>query len=452
MNQSFLRAPTTKPPLTRARSNTAPSNSISAEDPSKSPRPTIAGRASSYVSPITPKPRTAQTLPHTADKTPRLHLPGATHQHRHGHRHTQSDVHKSQHRNGPEPLPHLTAGLLAEQRRHDADRDKPGHDLWGARANDLKRIATARSHRAGTAGAGDSTIIDGRHDLRALASTDLRVPVKLPRSAIEIALERADVKRRMERAASTQEDVDRMKLDGRRAEGELRDRLAGLGKTSTDITRRLDYTYYSLLEKVGNLVGTIQSFQSLSTQTRALVGNFTKDTDSLDSDIKRRLENFKTGFDEREVRVADLERRGGKARLKAEDLGKRLHNSRLLVESWERRKGEAIKRRGRMWKTTWLTVIGMFGVLVALFMWRQWAYGDVVRASLSVPRGGSSNHSLLVDKEVLRKAKIPEDVQSILQSIKDRRETAHSTWTLPPPDPVITAADDDKRLRALKDL
>jgi hypothetical protein len=219
------------------------------------------------------------------------------------------------------------------------------------------------------------------------------------------------------------------------------------------MTRRLDYTYYSLLERIGSLVSTIHSFQSLATQSRVLVEGFEKEAEHLDTDIKRRIGKFRDGFDERESRVADLEQRGTKAGNKAVQLGKRLEIARIIVEDWQKKESEAVRARARMWKRIWCTCIGVLGFIMMLVVWKEWSSGaDAVRAGLGAPQRGSLNKTLMIDADVLREKQIPEDVKSILVGIETRRSNRGSTWTLPALVPVQTAEDDDKRLRALDEL
>jgi hypothetical protein len=311
-------------------------------------------------------------------------------------------------------------------------------------------MASTRSYRQGEVASTDGRN-DSRNELRRRATSDPKTPSKVVKSPIETALDRAYEKKLARIGSVTQKDVDRMKVRSAEAEEELRSRLDYLVQRSTDITRGLDYTYYSLLERIGSLVSTIHSFQSLSTQSRALVEGFEKEAEHLDTDIKRKIGRFRDGFEEREARVAELEQRGTKAGNKAVQLGKRLESARIIVEDWEKRESEAMRARTRMWRGTWLACGVVLLVITTLVLWKEWSSGaDAVKAGLGIPEMGNLNQSLKIDGEVLREKKIPEHVQSILHGIETRR--SRSTWTLPALVPVETAEDDDKRLRALDEL
>ena len=314
-------------------------------------------------------------------------------------------------------------------------------------------MASTRSYRVGEVANNDGRNESRRNELRRRATSDPKPPAKVVKSPIENALDRAYEKKLAKIASITQKDVDRIKDQSIEAEEELRGRLDDLGQMATDMTRRLDYTYYSLLERIGTLVSTIHSFHSLSTQSRALVEGFEEGSEHLDTDIRQRIGKFRVSLQEREVRVGDLEKRGKKAGNKAARLGERLESARIIVEDWEKREGEAMRARARMWKGMWYAFIGLIGVIMMLVIWKEWSSeADPVRAGLGTPRRGSLNESLVIDEELLREKQIPEDVKSILHGIETRRSKGGSTWTLPALSPVETAEDDDKRLRALDEL
>ena len=365
------------------------------------------------------------------------------------HKHTQSEVHGPR-QHGSDSLPHLTAGLVAERRRQDSEKQRATDFLLGPRAQELRRMASTRSYRQGEVASTDGRN-DLRNELRRRATSDPKTPSKVVKSPIENALDKAYEKKLARIGSVTQKDVDRMKVRSAEAEEELRSRLDYLVQMSMDITRRLDYTYYSLLERIGSLVSTIHSFQSLSTQSRALVEGFEKEAEHLDTDIKRKIGRFRDGFEEREARIAELEQRGTKAGNKAVQLGKRLESARIIVEDWEKRESGAMRARARMWRGTWFACGVVLLVIITLVLWKEGSSGaDAVKAGLSIPEMGDLNQSLRIDGEVLREKKIPEHVQSILHGIETRR--SQSTWTLPASVPVETAEDDDKRLRALDEL
>ena len=273
-----------------------------------------------------------------------------------------------------------------------------------------------------------------------------------PKSPIEVALDRADARKIADRAAVTMKDVERMRAQAQEADEELRIRLAEMNKTATDLTRRLDYTYYGLLEKVGNLVATAQNFQSLNRQTAGLMENFEKESRVLEADIRRRTRNFREGFRAREARE-DLERRGFRAKARATDLSVRLDAAKLVVEEWERREVVGLMRWGRFCRTLGYCFTVMIVVVLVAVAIKEWrGVGDPVRIGLGIPRVGHANQSLGLDKNVLREIDVPDDVREVLSGIEERQWRIRRQDTAKGGKPSREGDEKDKRLRALGEL
>ena len=143
------------------------------------------------------------------------------------------------------------------------------------------------------------------------SSNDLRSPQMPKKTPIELDLERADRVKRQRKLTVTQSIITAKDKEMEEAEEEMRLRVADINRTGLEITRRLDYGYYNLLEKVGNLVATIQSFQQLAAQSKQLISNFEVETGKVDQDMGRRIGGFHESFQGREERVAGV---GGKGR------------------------------------------------------------------------------------------------------------------------------------------
>ncbi|KIV85720.1 hypothetical protein PV11_01381 [Exophiala sideris] len=424
-----------RPILSRSRSHTDPSKPKITEP--QTAGATLQGsrppqlRSQSYLSPAETKPRNAHTLPHasalerTAERLHRVHLPGSHHRHQHtrshshsrdsnykrGHRPTQSEALSSL--RGPpsketnSALPHLVAGLNAE-------REKRTHAQWGP------------------AGTQSTDYTDGgRFDprLRAVSDPHRPPPQPKPKTSFELALERGDQARVARRIHVKREDIVRRDAEIAAAEEEMREHLADISSKGVEITRRLDYGYYNLLETVGNLIATITSFQSLSKQTGQLITNFDKETQRLDAETRKRVEGFKKGFAERERKAHALAERGRKASEKAEQLSVRLENARMIVENWERREDQVRKVWDRVFKIVWSTSISILVLVALVVLGKEWWFrGDPVKAGLRAHSEGSWNKSLrlgtsagenervLLDENV----HLPEDVKDLLQGIAER--------------------------------
>jgi tetrahydromethanopterin S-methyltransferase subunit B len=138
---------------------------------------------------------------------------------------------------------------------------------------------------------------------------------------------------------------------------------------ATDVTRRLDYTYYNLLEKITALNSTISSFQELSDSASTLLTNFEHETTGLDQDIRKQINDLQ-GFTPQVEKVDALEQRMKAGRRRVEELGKRLDSVRHEIDSWEQRETEwqtKTTRRLRIWGI----VLGAMVILVLALVFQQ---------------------------------------------------------------------------------
>jgi hypothetical protein len=465
-----IRDPDGRPQLGRSRSHTTPSSSAVPRDIEQtavattrsSPRPSTPGRSHSYLSPTEPKPHNAQTLPtETTKHSHTLHLPGRSHrEHKHHglrHRHTQSEA-KNSKRGSTDSLPHLIANLkreeIAQKQRQNLSRQstQTSTSTWQSHMNNLVRIASTDPYRNFGATGDASGPAFGAAYYRAHDGTASRQPTTKPQTWIELALDKVDAKKELERLNPKPADVERKQNELANGQAELRDRLADVGRQSGEIGRRLEYTYYALLEKLGSLVGTIHSFQSLSEQSRQLIKNFESETSKLDEDIQRRVSKFGSTFEERDVRVAEMEERSMKAGRKAQELQTRLQNVRTIIENWEKREDAAVKKWFRVWGFVFWGSVIVFMLIISIVAYKEsWFRGDPVLAGLGAgpvridTRPG--NHSLAMN--------IPEDVRTILDGIEEKRAGKKAFARLPEKVDVVDERLErkrDKQLRMLDEL
>lgn len=144
----------------------------------------------------------------------------------------------------------------------------------------------------------------------------------------------------------------------------LRYALSSIGTLATDITRRLDYTYYNLLEKLTALTSTIMSLRELSTSTSALFNDFERETTCLDQEIRKQIGELKE-FQPQIQKIESLEGRMRAGRQKANDLGNRLDKMRSEIEAWERREADWQARVGQRLRIFWAVVACSILVLLA---------------------------------------------------------------------------------------
>ncbi|KAK5049954.1 hypothetical protein LTR84_004073 [Exophiala bonariae] len=487
-----------RPTLTRSRSHTDPTRAdVPPEQeeahapPSGKPsssRPQHA-RSKSYLAPgdtkshsrtaILAGPATA-ALEKTAEKLPRLHLPGSSHRHhnhslshsqsgeKHSssknghyrrHRTTQSEAHPrnfdyKQDKDKPSGLnlPHLVAGLNAERERRTQQATSLNNNNYTS--NNLSS-SSPLSARYGDIqrnfGPSDSNYADyasgGRYDLRRRATSDPDRAPLVRKTSFELLLERGEQTRFARRLYVKKDEILRRDDELAAAEDEMRSRVNEITTTGVEMTRRLDYGYYNLLEKVNNLVGTITSFQSLAKQTGQLVHNFEKETHRLDTDTRHRADVFKQTFQTRDQKALTLSERGKAASRRAEDLSQRLENARTILQNWEQREASTRRSWDRVKSVCWYTVLSVTFLLVSLILAREaWLHGDPVKTGLGVHSEGSWNKSLrlgssggrdsalagghdpaALNEQMLRtNENIPQDVKNLLLEIAERnREHKH---------------------------
>uniref|UniRef100_A0A093V5P9 Uncharacterized protein n=1 Tax=Talaromyces marneffei PM1 TaxID=1077442 RepID=A0A093V5P9_TALMA len=155
----------------------------------------------------------------------------------------------------------------------------------------------------------------------------------------EAASQRLSLTTMVGKEIKTAEDLSLARQEREKGEEMLRSKLASIGTLATDITRRLDYTYYNLLERISTLYSTIHTFQELVDSSGTLHETFQHDTSTLESDVHKKLSEF-AKFDPQRQRIDELEQRMKAGKQKMENLGERLDKVRKEIEGWEMREGE----------------------------------------------------------------------------------------------------------------
>jgi hypothetical protein len=113
---------------------------------------------------------------------------------------------------------------------------------------------------------------------------------------------------------------------------DLRNALKSLSDQSLKTSRRLDDTYYSILEKVSVLRQTIGSLQELSGLTKELRENFESDTKELIDDVQGQFDSFEN-FDSQQQQIVVLEERIRAGKEKADMLVGRLAKAKERVDA-----------------------------------------------------------------------------------------------------------------------
>lgn len=479
-----------RPTLTRSRSHTDPTRSdispeqarslATADAKPSSTRPHHL-RSRSYLAPGDTKshsrtallaaPATA-ALEKTADKLPRLHLPGSSHRHHYHsqshshsgeknssnkntnyrrHRPTQSEAHPRHHDSKHDKdkptglnLPHLVAGLNAERERRTQQAGLSNNNYTSNNLSSSPPLTSKYGDLQRNFGPSDSNYADyisgGRYDLRRRATSDPDRPL-VPKTSFELLLARGEQTRFARRLHIKKDEIVRRDDELAAAEEEMRSRVNEITTTGVEMTRRLDYGYYNLLEKVNNLIGTIGSFQSLSKQTGQLVHNFEKETHRLDIDTRHRADVFKQAFEARDEKATTLSERGKEVSRRAEDLSQRLENARTILQNWEQREASTRRSWDRVKSVCGYSVMCVVLLLISLIVVKEgWLYKDPVKAGLGIHSdNGHRNQSLRLgmglglgasgndldsaaENERMLRANdnIPQDIKNLLLDIAER--------------------------------
>ena len=147
--------------------------------------------------------------------------------------------------------------------------------------------------------------------------------------------------------------------------------MLSIGTLATDITRRLDYTYYSLLEKITTLNTTITSFQGLADSTTTMFNDFEREVASMDQEIRKQVGDLKE-FQPQLEKIEALEERMKLSRERAEALEGRLENMRADIDRWEKREAEWQTRVSRRLRILWGVVLTAMLALVVAMVLQNW--------------------------------------------------------------------------------
>lgn len=128
---------------------------------------------------------------------------------------------------------------------------------------------------------------------------------------------------------------------------DIRTALQSLSDQSLKTSRRLDDTYYSILERISVLRQTIGTLHELSSLTRELHENFEADTAELVDDVSGQVEAF-DNFKTQQQQVSSLEERIKAGKEKADALTARLEQAKEHVDARAKSEAEWQARNTRM--------------------------------------------------------------------------------------------------------
>ncbi|KAH0087045.1 hypothetical protein KCU66_g18471, partial [Aureobasidium melanogenum] len=153
--------------------------------------------------------------------------------------------------------------------------------------------------------------------------------------------------------------------------------LNALSRDAHTATRKLDDTYYALLQKVGVLKATIASFQDLHSCLDETTKDFATRSDSLVKDITGQIDAFQN-MSQQDESIDQLVKRLHKAKERAETCESRLESCRSRLEQWEKKEKEKNKRNNRTWALALTALTAFILLILAIVLWRKGSLATVV--------------------------------------------------------------------------
>ncbi|CEL11077.1 hypothetical protein ASPCAL14184 [Aspergillus calidoustus] len=180
-------------------------------------------------------------------------------------------------------------------------------------------------------------------------------------------------------------DLQRVRDQRNKGEEYLRSALSVIGTLATDITRRLDYTYYGLLEKVAALNVTIASFQELSGSTSKLFDDFQRETTGLQQDIQKQVADLNE-FHPQMQKIEALEERMRVSKTRAKTLGYRLEAMRTEIEKWDKKEMDWQMRTNQRLRIFWGFVTAVILAILAAIVIQHWPGEEASPGFRTIPK------------------------------------------------------------------
>ncbi|KAH8674542.1 hypothetical protein BGZ60DRAFT_404234 [Tricladium varicosporioides] len=254
-----------------------------------------------------------------------------------------------------------------------------------------------------------------------------------------LGVSRDDEEKEKERRVVREGQVAAERERGAQRALELRNATLDLNTLSNNTTRRLDMTYYSVLEKLSFLQNTLSSMKELAQMSKNLNEEFHDESEGVVADVTRHLEGFDQ-FQQQERRISSLADRVKQGREKINTLAGRVNIVRERVEGWERANAEWQDRTRKRLKTLWVIMSVMAGVFAALALVRYAPARSMIQDTVNDTNITTKNFS----------GKTPDFDQIRNETWKLKRKSTETLDGLL--DKGGVRLDDDPRLRLFDEL
>ncbi|KAG5925472.1 hypothetical protein E4U42_004263 [Claviceps africana] len=155
----------------------------------------------------------------------------------------------------------------------------------------------------------------------------------------------------------------------------LKQSLMELNSFSTTMTKRLDDTYYSVLERMSTLANTVTALRELARASRDICETFDRDARDLESDIIRQLSTAGQ-FEDKQRRIAALQKRIYESRDKIAALASRVDAVQRSVERWEQADKRWQERTRKRLKIIWSATMVLVLLVIAFVVGMNYARGS----------------------------------------------------------------------------
>ncbi|KAH6898292.1 hypothetical protein B0T10DRAFT_103090 [Thelonectria olida] len=148
----------------------------------------------------------------------------------------------------------------------------------------------------------------------------------------------------------------------------LKQSLVDLHTFSTTASRRLDDTYYAVLEKMSTLQNTVAALKDLALTSRNIHNDFDRDSKEIENDIAGQIASFGQ-FEDQQASIESLQTRIQDGRAKIHSLSDRVDVVRRRVESWDRLDKESQESTRRRLKAIWIcmSIVTLAIILIYFF-------------------------------------------------------------------------------------
>lgn len=195
-----------------------------------------------------------------------------------------------------------------------------------------------------------------------------------------------------ESKASKEEKLrEAQKKADHRADG-LKESLVNLHDFAVDSTKRLDETYYSVLEKMDALQSTITALKNLADTSHDIYGTFEKDSRDLEHEIVSQIGALGR-FEDQQSKIESLRGRIESGRKRIGVLSQRVDVVRERVQGWEEADREWQEKTRKKMKLIWSTTMVIVLAVVILFIGMKRTLGDAISHEEAMPAHSAPERS-----------------------------------------------------------